>query len=385
MPILRSPSLALTILAATLRLAAAATPTASAPEWRTELIDPGGGGKFSTLLIDNNGNAHVSYANESMHELKYGFWDHKLRKWFTMVVDNRSMGFASMALDSQQRPHISYLNYGAPVIKYAHWDGTWKVEELATRATLIEYYTSIILDKNDRPMISFYEILRPGSQDYVLHLRTIRRGQDAWDVNLVDATPGSGKFNFLGISPAGDVSIAYADVKDEYASLRFARWNGSSWKPEILQGDEGRNHVHSVAYAVGKDGAPHISFTDVDKGAVRYATTRHGRWEMETVGQIGREAFPDRNGITLDENGEPYMTWVDTWINALKFARRVDGKWVTEIIDGVVSGFTSSIQVRNGEIVITYYDAASNTLKSARRSVTGTAETATEPAQSAHQ
>jgi hypothetical protein len=342
-------------------------------EWQVEYIDAGGGGKYSTLLMDKAGNGHVSYANEGLHELRYGFWDHVLRKWFTMVVDRRSMGFVSMALDSQNRPHIAFQNYGAASIKYAHWDGAWKIEQLATGASLLEYYTGITLDRSDQPVISYYEILRPGILDYVLHLRTIRREANAqgevWRVNRVDGTPGSGKFNSLVSGGNGEIGIAYANVKEENASLRYARWAGSSWEREILIGAEGPRHILSVAAVMGKDATPHISFADPDQGAIRYATKRGGSWQIETVSRLRQWAFPDRNGITLDEEGNPYMTFFDAGLGALILAYRLNGRWMTETVDGSANGFTSSIQVRDGEIMITYHDAVSNSLKCYRSAV----------------
>jgi hypothetical protein len=287
-----------------------------------------------------------------------------------MLIDDHSGGFISMALDSQQRPHIAYLNYGPPRIKYAHWDdGAWKVEELATGASLMEYYTSIAIDAHDQPIISYYEILRPGILDYVLHLRTIKREGNVWEVRRVDGTSGSGKFNSIASNKNGQIGIGYANVKEENASLRYAQWTGSGWAREILQGSEGRRHVFSVATVLGEDGAPHISYTDLDERTIRYATKRDGRWQFEVVSGFVHEAFPDRNGITLDEQNNPYVTFVDAGLGVLKVAYRVAGKWVVQVVETSASGFTSSIQVRNGQIMITSYDATSNSLKCYRRSL----------------
>src|SRR5437763_721092 len=79
----------------------------SAAEWQREVIDPTVG-RFSSLRIDSSGNAHVAYSATDDNLLKYGFWDHKLNKWFTTALD-RSRGFCDLVLDSKQHPHISYL------------------------------------------------------------------------------------------------------------------------------------------------------------------------------------------------------------------------------------------------------------------------------------
>src|SRR5215831_1177169 len=77
-----------------------------AAQWRIEVFDAGGGGKYPGLRIDSFGNIHASYFNEPLNELKYAFWDHRLNRLFTMPLDDRCNGFTSLALDSQQHPHI---------------------------------------------------------------------------------------------------------------------------------------------------------------------------------------------------------------------------------------------------------------------------------------
>src|SRR5580698_9386961 len=106
-------------------------------EWHYETVDNSGVGKFSSLRIDRDGNAHVAYLDPVQLLLKYGFWDHSLHKWFTVTVD-KSAGFCSLAVDSKRRPHISYLEYGTSKLKYAHWDGSaWQKEALQINAKVI--------------------------------------------------------------------------------------------------------------------------------------------------------------------------------------------------------------------------------------------------------
>src|ERR1017187_4032096 len=83
-----------------------------AATWHIEMIDQGGVGKFTSLKIDKEGNAHLAYVVEDSKEtLKYAFWDHALKRWFTMKVAEGA-SFSSMALDSKQHPHISWADSG---------------------------------------------------------------------------------------------------------------------------------------------------------------------------------------------------------------------------------------------------------------------------------
>jgi hypothetical protein len=376
---IKMPGVSFTALLAALLAASALQ--AGAPEWDRKFVDTGGGGKFSTLLFDNSGNAQASYINEEMHLLKYAFWDRKLDKWFLMTLDDKAGGFSSMALDSKQHAHISYLEYGTGKLKYAHWNGSgWQIQYIKLSARLLEFYTSIAIDAEDHPTISFYEVVDAEGVGMSLHLRAARWAGQAWEVGTIDGTKGSGKFNFLMSAPHGRPAIAYANVRDENASLRFAGWDGKEWKVEILEGANGAFYVYNVAGMVDSDGAPHIAYTDVRNLKVKYATIRDGRWVIETVGTVAREGYPDRNGITLDEKGTPYVSYYDAARGELRVAHKEGAQWKSELVDDNFSGFTSSIKIDHGQIFLTYYDISNFSLKCARRPlVSGPAAIAAKP------
>jgi hypothetical protein len=343
-------------------------PKLHASDWQVDTVDPGGGGKFSSLLVDKFGNAHVSYMDDHEHQLKYAFWDHRLNKWFGMIVDKNCGGFSSMSLDSHQRPHIAYQGYGTG-LKYAHWDGSsWKLEILQLNAQLVEFYTSIALDAEDRPSISFYEVFGAVAGAYLLHLQNARWNGQYWAVSTVDTIPGSGKFNSMMSDPLGHFQIAYANVKYENATLRYARWNGESWSVEIVEGAGVDGYSGwSVDAVADKEGVPHITYTDVRNLLVKYASRKEGKWQVQVIDSLTHQGYPDRNGIALDDKGNPYISYYDAGTGILKMAHREGEKWNSEVIASKHSGFTSSLQISNGEIFITYYDEANNSLRCARR------------------
>jgi hypothetical protein len=341
-----------------------------ARDWEVQAVDPGGGGKYSSLRMDSFGNAHASYYNEPLHELKYAFWDHRLRRWFIMTLDEHCSGFTSLALDSQQRPHISYIEYGTGRLKYAHFDGrSWKSETIPIAGKQIDYFTSIALASDDRPIISYYEYLNTAASENVLHLRTVKFTGAYWELSTVDGHSGSGKFNAIAMGHDGNLQVAYANVKDESASLRYARWNGNSWDSEILEGKDHPQASYSVNLVLSRDDVPYITYIDAAKRLIRYATIQDRHWQFETVDAVADGAFPDRNGIALDIEGSPYISYYDAGKGILKVAHREGSKWVAEIVEATFSGYTPSIQVADGEIVITYFDTATNSFKCARRAL----------------
>jgi hypothetical protein len=332
-----------------------------AADWQSGVID-GPGGKFSSLRIDTYGNAHVSYVSGM---LQYSFWDHSLNRWFTTALD-RATGFCSLTLDSKQHPHISYPEYGSGKLKYTYWDGTaWKMQAVQIQARIINYYTSIALDSKDNPSISFYEEL--GEGDYLLRLRMVTWNGKFWELKTVDSDHGSGKFSSIAINSAGYPEIAYGNVEYKNASLRYARWNGRSWEITVLEGaGKPGTSMWSVALVLDKHDVPHIAYSDVINGIIKYATKVDGKWQLQAVDSVSKVAYPDRNGLALDDQGTPYISYYDAGIGVLKVAHRKDQRWVTEVIDQGFVGFTNSLQIHNGTVWVTYGNDTGDVLKFAR-------------------
>jgi hypothetical protein len=348
-----------------LLLAGLASGARSADTWNVEVVEAAGG-YFSSLRIDNKGNAHVAHAHPDTRALKYSFWDSALNKWFTTTLD-QSNGFCALALDSNQRPHISYLSAGTEKLKYARWDGAeWNKQTIQIRSKRIDFYTSIALDPSDNPTISYYEYQGMGD-DLRLNVRNVAWNGKLWEVRTVDGDRESGKFNSIAVDSAGKPHVAYANVHAGTASLRYSRWNGQSWEPVVLEGPGILGYeAFSVSLLLDKHDNPHIAYTEVHTRRAKYATRREGKWEFEVVDQLVNLGYPDRNGITVDEAGRPYVSYYDAGLGQLKLAHKNGAKWITEIVDDNAAGYTSSIRIDRGAIWITYSDEARQ-LKCARR------------------
>lgn len=350
----------------------------AAPEpekWQTYTVDATGAGQFSSLKVDDLGDAHIAYVVQdgNRYPLRYAFWDHHLKRWFVMTVAQEA-GACSLALDSKRRPHISYADYGTVSgckLRYARWDGaTWKVQAIPLNSDIIAYYNSIALDAHDNPSISFYEYRGPKDSDFKIRLRHVIWNGQYWNVRTVDAEEGSGKFNSMVADGQGHLHIAYANVSAGTAGMRYAFWDGKSWKLDILEGiteSNGGYVGYSACITVDKDGNPHVTYMDESKRTVKYAVRKNGAWTIETVDVVIGLAYPDRNSIALDKDGTPYVGYYDSGRGVLKLAHREGTKWVTEIVDSNGAGFTNSLQIANGNIWISYSDDFASSLKVARR------------------
>jgi len=322
------------------------------------------------MKLDSFGNAHVAHVDSFEGVLHYSFWDRKLHKWFTTDV-SKGGAFCTLVLDSKQHPHIS--TPAGTGVMHSYWDGTkWQTQFANVHARVINYFTSITLDAKDNPSITFYE--EAGAGENWGRLRIVVWNGSYWDLKTVDSDHGSGKFNSMATDSKGYQEIAYGNV--EYAvsgdgghnvSLRYARFNGQTWVPEILERTD--TSKWSVNMVLDSKDVPHITYTDVSNHLIKYATQKAGNWVFEAVDTIALQAYPDRNGIALDNQGEPYISYYDAGAGTLKVAHRVNGKWLTELVDRDFAGYTSSIQVSSDEVFLIYSDEPGTQLKFARRSL----------------
>jgi hypothetical protein len=373
---MRPTSKSLKVVASRLALSAAvvfSVGLSAGAEWKVDTVDQSGSGRFTSMRIDNKGNVHVAYIPEDdRHSLKYAFWDHSLDKWFTMTIAQYA-SFCTMVLDSKQRPHISYADQGTgkgAKLRHIYWDGRaeWKQDVVSPKGdAVVGYYTSLALDLHDRPVFSYYDYEGAGGIGFTLRLRSVFYVGDHWEVHMVDRQPGSGKFNSIALDSAGRPHIAYANVKAEWMSLRYASWNGDAWKTETIEGATEPTGIFSVNLVIDDKDNPHIAYTDVSHRLVKYASKVNGQWRIEVVDSIRRESYPDRNGIALDSLGNPYVSYFDADEGILKVAYRKGAQWYGEVVARDNAGFTSSLQIHDGVLWVSYADDGNGALKVARR------------------
>ena len=356
------------------QMAAMAADKQAVHQWTIETVDTHGSGRYTSLKIDQNGNVHVAYVPEiSGHPLRYAFWDQSIKKWFTMQVTGIA-SFCTLVLDSKQYPHISYADHGTGLgakLRHAYWDGTsWKIVPIDVQAgAVVAYYTSIALDAKDNPFFSFYDYADPTST-FRLRLRAVFWMGSFWEALTADPQGGSGKFNSIAVDSKGHPQIAYANVKYETSSLRYAAWDGKAWKTEILDGISGPLPVYSVSMVLDKNDNPHIAYTDVQRRLLKYATrSGNGPWKIQALDTVLGPAYPDRNGIALDSEGNPYISYYGERMGVLKVAYRQNGKWMVETVDRDYAGFTSSLGIDRDTLWLSYADDGEGVMKVAHRTL----------------
>lgn len=183
-------------------------------DWRT------GSGKYNSLAVDANGNAHIAYERIGANELLYA--NSTGQTWqFTTVDPGATYQHvvgpgASIALGHAGDPHIAYLDITANVVKYASWEGgKWHVQivdHLAGR-TLLEH-VSLKMDSKNQAHIAYYD---GGTQS----LKYAVQSGSGFRVEVADREGNVGESPSLCLDADDRPYIAYYDVDRRVLKLTY--------------------------------------------------------------------------------------------------------------------------------------------------------------------
>jgi hypothetical protein len=164
----------------------------------------------------------------------------------------------------------------------------------------------------------------------------------AWVVETVDSAEQVGRDNSLALDAAGRPHISYTDVTN--GVLKYARWDGTTWLIQSVDSAVGPDSPDTaLAYpSLALDGAgrAHISYSNLDDHDLKYAYWDGTAWVIHTVDR--GEPNPSTNlapamaftSLALDRSGHPHISYSSLGDLDIKYAHWDGTAWTTETVDG---------------------------------------------------
>ena len=330
-------------------------------EWQREIVESGNHYDNTTsLVLDSNDHPHIAYVawavgGGSAHDLKYAY--HDGNAWNITYLESM-VDFMSLALDSQERPHISCSTSDPPNHRLIHisWDGNqWHNETVEQDGWVLE--NSIAIDSNDRIHISYKKFITGGSG----HLKYAYFNGESWKNETLDDQGDAGSYNSIALNSIDLPHIAYCNSQVQNYRLLFTSFDGISWNKEIVD-SEGMVGLYS-SLVIDSEDRPHISYIENGPNyALRYAFWNGVAWQNETVDSEGYISY---SSIALSPSGQKHICYKSS-SGGLKYAwsNRVIN-WSIQVVDTI--GTHSSIVLDSNNLPhILYCNDSGNELIYAR-------------------
>ncbi len=328
--------------------------------WTISTIDSEGDvGWFSSIAVDSNNKAHISYVDATNGDLKYA--TNASGSWQELTVDSLGdvgpvFSSRSIAIDSNNKIHISYYDATNGYLKYAtdvsgSWetffvDNTWDVGR----------YASIAIDSNNRVHISYCD-----NASYDLKYATNASG--SWETFILDSPGIVGKSTSITIDSDNNVHISYHDRTNHV--VKYATNTSGLWMTSVIDGATGE----ATSIAVDSNNRVYMSYSNGTSSDLKYATNVSGTWETFILGSAG---YADYSSIAIDLNDKIHISYTDLTNADLKYATNASGSWEAFTLDsdGYTGLYTSIAIDSNDKVHISYYDETNGDLKYATNACT---------------
>ncbi len=332
----------------------------SALEFVTETVDEGSiQGYFTSLVIDSEGNPHISFIGNDHKSLKYAHFNSQ--DWIVQTVDMaaddlyRFGNATSIALDQNGYPHISYYaGCNNNDLKYAWFDGSeWHTETADSKGN-VGKHSSIAIDSLGNPHIGYH------TYD-TYDLKYAKKIDNSWIIETVVSDDAYCTHSSMTLDNNDHPHFSYK-YKDNDCNLYYIAFNGTEWmEPEQVDPDLCTGHHSSIT--LDSDGIPHISYEDNNNSDLKYAFLSGDQWVTSTVNS---ETYVyDATSIKVDSDGKVHISYFDSSYDDLKYAFFNGNDWTFTTVDsdGYVGQDSSIALDPSGNPSISYYDGSNQDLK----------------------
>lgn len=337
--------------------------TTWAKTWSREIIESAGDkGGYTSIVLDNNGLAHIAYRDETSGDLKYAYQNGD-DTWSTQILDSGGdVGTdIGIAYDEDNDIYaISYFDATNSSLKYAsNEDGDWQVTTIDNDAE-VGGFSSIAIDENRGVHIGYFD----ATDDSLKYMYRPYGG--GWlKVVVEDAIFTTGYYIDIAVDDnTNQPRMSYIDVSSGYVKLasHSGDLTGGVWTLEAID-DSGTIQL-GTSIAIDCDSNVHVSYHDNDSEKLKYAKKTGTNWSLETV-RDDTGSYGMNNSIALDGNGNPRIAYYEFNSGLLLYSYKSGSTWYHEVADGNTEvGSANSLAIdENGNAHISYYDEGDGDLK----------------------
>ncbi len=303
----------------------------TAGAWVTVTLQSTGNVGFHTsIAVDSNDLVHISYSdgNNLMYTRQYrlgnDIW------WATDTVAAADVESTSLALDENDRPYISYYDATDEDLCWV-WsptDGTWETGRRNTVSVDDGRFTSAAV--HEGYMHIAYLNFTTKNVEYI---KFVPGGAWPPTPETVDGADGAYGDISLALRSDGYPRISY--YNDTTDQLMYARWTGSAWELDVLDGDVENKRGECNSLALDANNRARIAYFDATNRDLRHISYLLFGWDVpvtvdDSLGQICYVS------LALDGSASSHILYYDGNVpGSLRYARRQGGAdWLIETVDG---------------------------------------------------
>jgi hypothetical protein len=341
--------------------------TSANPIWNIQVVDSdvnGSVGYGSSLVLDSNGNPHISYV-DSQQRLKYAvrsIWGWNIQT----VYSDAASHYTSLALDSKGNPHIMFSKIDRiSNLMYASWTGSnWDIETTNDASSeSIGVLSPLALDSNGNPRIAYFDYTN-------MEVKYASNTGSGWKIQMVGSSARDWQcyFTSLALDSNGNPHVAYQETVTTYssslypiyhASLKYAEWMGNEWNIQTVGSFFGHPIGYGLSLALDSKGNPYICYFD-DVGGLGYAYWDGHDWNSRqlTFSDPDYGWFNAETSIRLDSSDNPHIIYYDGFEN-LNYTESNGSQWNTKIVEqirGTTEVYASLALDSEGNPHISYFD-----------------------------
>jgi hypothetical protein len=213
--------------------------------------------------------------------------------------------------------------------------------EMVDEGDWIGWRNDLVLDSSGFPHVAYYDV---GTEN----LRYAHWDGSQWRVEIVHDWDGNciGGISIV-VDSADRPRIAYRAPYEDGSALWYASWDGSEWRKEVVDHETEWSCGYEAYLKLDSGDRPRISYAASIGGFVaklKYAEWDGSSWQVETIEDTGNVGW--NCCLELDSQDRSHIAYRDTCYESLKYAIKNGSSWDIEIVEsGRGVGFCISLEL----------------------------------------